>query len=176
MKGLNTTRRTVHFTVGWKITHVDEAAIAGLPADAWQTAVRQDGKVHPHAEVTELTGLDERAAAWGVRLLVRRVKPSARDARQLTDLEKRTGWKSRSSPSTSDRAACVASPAAITSSSSMPSTATTPRSKTECAPIRRWGCATCRPNLVRQRRLGARSQPRRRHRRLDTPAGPARRC
>lgn len=93
MKGLNTTRRTVHFTVGWKITHVDEAAIAGLPADAWQTAVRQDGKVHPHAEVTELTGLDERAAAWGVRLLVRRVTPSARDACQLTDLEKRTGRK-----------------------------------------------------------------------------------
>ncbi|MEO3807352.1 transposase [Nonomuraea sp. B1E8] len=93
MQGLNTTRRTVRFTVGWKITDVDEAAIARLPADAWQSAVRQDGKVHPHAQVAELTGLDERAAAWGIRLLVRRVKPSARDARQLTDLEKTTGWK-----------------------------------------------------------------------------------
>ncbi|MFG1961453.1 transposase [Nonomuraea sp. NPDC049028] len=31
MKGLNTTRRTVRFTVGWKITDVDEAAIAELP-------------------------------------------------------------------------------------------------------------------------------------------------
>jgi hypothetical protein len=93
MQGLNTTRRTVRFTVGWKITETDESAIAKLPADAWQAAVRQDGEVHPHAQVAELTGLDERAAAWGVRLLVRRVKPSARDARQLTDLEKQTGWK-----------------------------------------------------------------------------------
>ncbi|WP_345410004.1 hypothetical protein [Nonomuraea salmonea] len=65
MKGLNTTRRTVRFTVGWEITDVDEAAMARLPADAWQPAVRRDGTVHPHAEVAELTGLDERAATWG---------------------------------------------------------------------------------------------------------------
>lgn len=93
MKGLNTTRRTVHFTVGWKITDIDEVAIAKLPADAWQAALRQDGSVHPHAEVAELSGLDERAARWGVRLLVRRVKPSRRDTAQLTALEKKTGWK-----------------------------------------------------------------------------------
>ncbi|MEQ4718054.1 hypothetical protein [Nonomuraea sp. B19D2] len=31
MKSLNTTRRTVRFTVGWKITDIDEAAIAKLP-------------------------------------------------------------------------------------------------------------------------------------------------
>ncbi|MEU8110302.1 transposase [Nonomuraea muscovyensis] len=42
MKGLNTTRRTVRFTVGWKITDVDEAAIAALPTGAWQAAVRQE--------------------------------------------------------------------------------------------------------------------------------------
>ncbi|MFI7446674.1 hypothetical protein ACIBQX_04165 [Nonomuraea sp. NPDC049714] len=41
----------------------------------------------------ELTGVDVRAALWGVRLLVRRVRPSARDTAQLTDLEKKTGWK-----------------------------------------------------------------------------------
>ncbi|MFB4285969.1 IS1380 family transposase, partial [Nonomuraea sp. MTCD27] len=93
MKGLNTTRRTVRFSVGWKITEIDESAIGKLPASAWQAAVRQDGTVHPHAEVTELTGLDERAAAWGVRLLVRRVRPSARDQRQLTAFEHKTGWK-----------------------------------------------------------------------------------
>jgi hypothetical protein len=93
MQGLNTTRRTVRFTVGWKITEVDEAAIGKLPDDAWQAAVRQDGKAHPHAHVAELTGLDERAKLWGVRLLVRRVKPSARDAAQLTDMETKTGWK-----------------------------------------------------------------------------------
>ncbi|MFC4016315.1 IS1380 family transposase [Nonomuraea purpurea] len=93
MKGLNTTRRTVRFTVGWKITDTDEAAIAKLPETAWQTAIRQDGEVHAHAQVAELTGLDERAALWGVRLLVRRVRPSARDTAQLTELEKKTGWK-----------------------------------------------------------------------------------
>ncbi len=53
MQGLNTTRRTVRFTVGWKITETDESAIAKLPADAWQAAVRQDGKVHPHAQIAE---------------------------------------------------------------------------------------------------------------------------
>lgn len=93
MKGLSTTRRTVRFTVGWKITDVDETAIAALPDDAWQAAVRQDAGVHPHAQVAELTGVDARAAAWGVRLLVRRVRPSARDRAQLTALEKTTGWK-----------------------------------------------------------------------------------
>ncbi|QYC39017.1 hypothetical protein Nocox_39745 [Nonomuraea coxensis DSM 45129] len=93
MKGLNTTRRTVRFTVGWKITGADETAIAKLPETAWQAAIRQDGKVHAHAQVAELTGLDERARLWGVRLLVRRVRPSARDAAQLTNLEKKTGFK-----------------------------------------------------------------------------------
>jgi hypothetical protein len=93
MKGLNTTRRTVRFTVGWKITETDETAIAKLPETAWQAAIRQDGEVHRHAQVAELTGLDERATLWGVRLLVRRVRPSARDAAQLTDLEHKTGWK-----------------------------------------------------------------------------------
>jgi hypothetical protein len=93
MKGLTTTRRTVRFTVGWKITETDETAIANLPETAWQAAIRQNGEVHPHAQVAELTGLDERAAQWGLRLLVRRVRPSARDAAQLTALEKKTGFK-----------------------------------------------------------------------------------
>ncbi|MEV0597676.1 transposase, partial [Nonomuraea cavernae] len=64
MKSLNTTRRTVRFTVGWKITEADEAAIAKLPDRAWQAAIRQDGEAHEHAGVAELTHLDERAAAW----------------------------------------------------------------------------------------------------------------
>lgn len=34
---------------------IDEAASAKLPAGAWQAAVRQDGRVHPHAHVAELT-------------------------------------------------------------------------------------------------------------------------
>lgn len=34
LEGLNTTRRTVRFTVGWKITDADEAAIAKIPEHA----------------------------------------------------------------------------------------------------------------------------------------------
>jgi hypothetical protein len=90
---LNTTRRTVRFTVGWKITDVDETAIALLPQTAWQTAVHQDGRVHEQAGIAELTGLNPRAAEWKVRLVVRRVRPSRRDLAKLTPLEKRTGWK-----------------------------------------------------------------------------------
>jgi Transposase DDE domain group 1 len=67
LKGLNTVRRTVRFTVGWTITDVDEDAIAALPGDAWETAVAQDGEAidDEHAGVAELTGLNPRAAAWG---------------------------------------------------------------------------------------------------------------
>lgn len=95
LQGLNTTRRTVRFTVGWTITDTDETAIAALPDDAWQTAVTQDGEAFDddHAAVAELTGLNPRAAVWGVRLIVRRVRPSRRQQAKLTSLEKRTGWK-----------------------------------------------------------------------------------
>lgn len=95
LKGLNTAWRTVRFTVGWKITDVDEDAIAALPADAWEAAVAQDGNVidGEHAAAAELTGLNPRAAAWGVRLIVRRVRPSRRQKAKLTAFEKRTGFK-----------------------------------------------------------------------------------
>ncbi|MER7432169.1 transposase [Nonomuraea rubra] len=93
MKGLNTTRRTVRFAIGWKITDTDEAAIAKQPDKAWLAALHQDGQLHAHAGVAELTHLDERAAVWGVRLLVRRVRPSARDQRQFTALEQHIGFK-----------------------------------------------------------------------------------
>ncbi|WP_262391561.1 transposase [Nocardiopsis sp. CNR-923] len=39
LEALNTTRRTVRYTVGWKITSADEAAIARLPESAWETAL-----------------------------------------------------------------------------------------------------------------------------------------
>ena len=95
LQGLNAGRRTVRFTVGWMITDVDETAIAALPADAWESAVAQDGEVidDEHAGVAELTGLNPRAKAWGVRLVVRRVRPSRRQQAKLTALEKRTGFK-----------------------------------------------------------------------------------
>ncbi|WP_442810483.1 hypothetical protein [Streptomyces sp. Wh19] len=37
LEALNTTRRTVRYTVGWKITEDDERAIAQLPETAWET-------------------------------------------------------------------------------------------------------------------------------------------
>ncbi|MFE4799130.1 hypothetical protein ACFRFL_29700 [Streptomyces sp. NPDC056708] len=41
-----------------------------------------------------MTGLNEREG-WieGLRLVVRRVRPSGRHLKNLTELEKRTGWK-----------------------------------------------------------------------------------
>lgn len=95
LKGLNTARRTVRFTVGWAITATDEEAIAALPAEAWESAAAQDGKAidGDHAGVAELTGLNPRAKTWGVRLVVRRVRPSRRHQAKLTDLERFTGWR-----------------------------------------------------------------------------------
>ncbi|MET9774619.1 IS1380 family transposase [Streptomyces sp. NPDC006367] len=93
---LTTTRRRVRFTTGWKITAVDEAAIAELPEHAWESSLKQDGTPHDddHSGVAELTGLNRREG-WpaGMRLIVRRVRPSGRHLENLTDLEKRTGWK-----------------------------------------------------------------------------------
>jgi hypothetical protein len=95
LHGLNTTRRTVRFTVGWAITASDEDAIALLPEDAWETSLTPDGQTDKDAQVAELTGLDRRADAWlpGLRLLVRRTRPSRRHAKKLTALEKRTRWR-----------------------------------------------------------------------------------
>lgn len=95
IEALNTTRRTVRYTVGWKITDVDEAAIAALGEPAWEDAVDQDGAVQHACHVAELTGLNTRVGGWpaGIRLLVRRARPSKRHLGKLTDLEKRTGWR-----------------------------------------------------------------------------------
>ena len=57
---LNTTRRTVRFTVGWTITDTDEAAIAALPKTAWTSSTHQDSTVDPDADTAELTGLNQR--------------------------------------------------------------------------------------------------------------------
>ncbi|MCT9934525.1 IS1380 family transposase [Planotetraspora sp. A-T 1434] len=93
LQALNTTRRTVRFTVGWTITEVDEAAIAALPAAAWDVGLCQDGTLAGSAHAAELTGVNTRAAGWKVRLIVRRVRPSRRHQANLTALEKATGWK-----------------------------------------------------------------------------------
>jgi hypothetical protein len=95
IEALNTTRRTVRYTVGWKITDVDEAAIGALGEAAWEDALDQDGAVQDACHVAELTGLNTRVGGWptGIRLIARRARPSKRHLGKLTDLEKRTGWR-----------------------------------------------------------------------------------
>ncbi len=87
--------RTVLFTCGWMITEADERAIAMLPAAAWQAAVGQDGIVQEDKHVAEITCLLSRAAGWpaGLRWIVRRTRPSRRQAKNLTVFEKATGWR-----------------------------------------------------------------------------------
>jgi DDE family transposase len=92
---LGTKRRTVLFTSGWAITEADERAIRLLPAAAWQPGVDQDGTVEEDKHVAEITHLTSRAAGWpeGLRWIVRRTKPSRRQAKNLTAYEKATGWR-----------------------------------------------------------------------------------
>jgi hypothetical protein len=103
LQSLTTSRRRVRWVTGWAVNETDERAIALLPESVWTAALRQDGEVHeikgPDGEwlsyqVAELTGLRD-LTGWpaGMRLIVRRVKPSRRDAKKLTAFEKRTGWR-----------------------------------------------------------------------------------
>jgi hypothetical protein len=87
--------RTVLFTCGWAITAADEQAIGLLPATAWQAAVDQEGVVQEDKHVAEITYLLGRAAGWpaGLRWIVRRTKPSRRQAKNLTAFERATGWR-----------------------------------------------------------------------------------
>lgn len=103
LQTLSTSRRRVRWVTGWAINTTDEAAIALLPESVWTAALRQDGGLHevkgPDGEwnayqVAEITALRD-LAGWpqGMRLIVRRVKPSRRDAKKLTAFEKRMGWR-----------------------------------------------------------------------------------
>ncbi|GGY09792.1 hypothetical protein [Streptomyces minutiscleroticus] len=62
MAELNTARRRVRSTTGWKITAADETAIAQLPEHAWESSLKQDGTLHEddHSAVAELTGPSRR--------------------------------------------------------------------------------------------------------------------
>lgn len=103
LQQLSTSRRRVRWVTGWDIDETDEQSITLLPENVWTAALRQDGEARevtgPDREwltyqVDELTGLRE-LTGWprGMRLIVRRVKPSGRDAKKLTAFEKRTGWR-----------------------------------------------------------------------------------
>ncbi len=121
---LSSRRRTVLFTSGWMITEADEQAIRLLPASAWQPAVDQHGVVQQDKHIAEITHLLSRA---GLRWIVRRTKPSRRQARNLTAFERATGWRYSiivtSIPAAGRVPAC---PAATTPSSSTCCTASTP--------------------------------------------------
>ena len=92
---LSSRRRTVLFTSGWMITAADEEAIGLPPATAWQAAVDQDGAVQNDKHVAEITHLQSRAGRWpaGLRWVVRRTRPSRRQAKNLTAFERATGWR-----------------------------------------------------------------------------------
>jgi hypothetical protein len=92
---LSSARRMILFTCGWMITAADEDAIRQAPAGAWKPGTCQDGTIEDDKEVAEITGLMSRAGNWpdGLRWIARRVKPSRRHLRNLTDYEKKTGWK-----------------------------------------------------------------------------------
>ena len=93
--GMSSPRRTVLFTCGWTIMAADEDAIRQLPATAWKPGITQDGDVEEDKEAAEITDLMSRAGNWpeGLRWIARRVKPSRRHQKNLTDYEKKTGWK-----------------------------------------------------------------------------------
>jgi Transposase DDE domain group 1 len=92
---LSSPRREVLFTCGWMITAADENAIRQVPDGAWEPGTAQDGAAEDDKDVTEITGLMTRAGNWpeGLRWIARRVKPSRRHLRNLTEYEKKTGWK-----------------------------------------------------------------------------------
>jgi Transposase DDE domain group 1 len=92
---MSSPRRKVLFTCGWMITEADEQAIAMLPAGPWKPGIAQDGSPEEDKAAAEITGLMSRAGNWpdGLRWIVRRVKPSRRQMRNLTAYEKKTGWR-----------------------------------------------------------------------------------
>jgi Transposase DDE domain group 1 len=95
MLSLSSPRKKVLFTCGWTIMAADEDAIRQVPASAWKPGIAQDGGTEDDKDVAEITGLMTRAGNWpeGLRWIARRVKPSRRHLRNLTDYEKEAGWK-----------------------------------------------------------------------------------
>jgi hypothetical protein len=91
---MSSPRKTVLFTCGWMITAADEDAIRQVPAGAWKPGISQGCAAGDDKDVTEITHLMSRAGNWpdGLRWIARRVRPSRRHLKNLTDNEK-TGWK-----------------------------------------------------------------------------------
>ena len=151
---LSSRRRTVLFTCGWAITEADEQAIGLLPA----TALAGRGGPGRRRAAGQARRRDHRPAQPGRALAGRAAVDRAphqavaaagqepdrlRARHRLAVLHHRA----RTSPPPAGSAAC---PAATTPSSSTCCTASTPSSRTGCAPRNRWACGTChrRPGMV----------------------------
>ncbi|MFE8993891.1 hypothetical protein ACFYMI_39960 [Streptomyces collinus] len=88
LQQLSTSRRRVRWLTGWAIKRPGQQANALLPEKVWTAALRfheikgLDGDMRCY-QVVELTGLRD-LTGWptGMRLIVRRLKPSRRDAKQ----------------------------------------------------------------------------------------------
>ena len=92
---LSSPKKTLLFTCGWMITRATRTPSARSPQAAWKPGIAQDGSVEEDKDVAEITHLMSRAGKWpgGLRWIARRVKPSRRQMRNLTDWEKKTGWR-----------------------------------------------------------------------------------
>ena len=155
---MSSARKIVLFTCGWMITAADEDAIRQVPDDAWKPGTAQDGGAEEDKDVAEITGLMSRAGNWpdGLRWIARRVKPSRRHLRNLTDYERKTGWKYSITCTNIPAAESPASRAATTRSTSTPCTVSTPSWRPPAsAPPRPWGCATCPRRPGRSTRDGS---------------------
>jgi hypothetical protein len=77
----------------WTIMPADEDAMRLLPGGAWQPGTVQDGSTERDKDTAEITNLMTRAGNWldGRRWIVRRVKRSRRQMRNLTAYEKEAG-------------------------------------------------------------------------------------
>ena len=76
----------IGFSVGYDLTEPVRAAILKAPANAWVSALEQDGSVRSNGEVCELTGLVD-LSSWpeGTRLICRRERPHPGAQLSLTD-------------------------------------------------------------------------------------------
>jgi hypothetical protein len=129
------------------ITAADEDAIRQVPADAWKPGTGQDGSPEDDKDVAEITGLMTRAGNWpgGLRWIARRVKPSRRHLKNLTEYERKTGWKYSITCTNIPDSGIPGVPGSHHRSTSTSCTASTPSWRpAACVLPRPWACGTCR--------------------------------
>ena len=170
---LSSARKSVLFTCGWMITAADEDAIRQVPAGAWQPGTAQDGAAEDDKDVAEITGLMTRAENWpgGLRWIARRVKPSRRHLRNLTDYERKTGWKYSITCTNIPDTGIAGRPGQPPRPVPRHRPPRARRRRDQRRP-RRQGHGPAEPaleDLAGQRRMGHRREHRRRPRRLDPP-------